>query len=64
MSNITIEKACMICGGKEVDPGAFPASSFTAIKESICIRCKNALRRYVMEEVGLNKNTEITFDWD
>lgn len=64
MSSVTIEKACMVCGGKEIDPGAFPASILVTVKESICNRCKGVLRDVVMKEAGLNKDTEITFNWD
>lgn len=58
------EKLCMVCGGKETDPQASPNHNIIIIRESICNRCKAVLRDVVMKKIGLNKNTETTFDWE
>ena len=64
MACLTIEKVCMICGGTETKESSSGGSMIVNRQESICNRCKGVLRDVVMKEVGLNKDTEITFNWD
>ena len=52
----------MICEGQEPDPNT--SGNIVTYQDSICNRCKPILRDVVMKEIGLNRNTEITFNWE